>query len=130
MVWPKRFGFLKLNFIYFVVTLLNSVFTVWFHLLISFNQFYCSSLLELYQSTTALRCNFSKLLPKIDLFIFIFFIFLFFASFHEEDLYKKKNKINCNLQKIVCPVGWGCRIHQLYLCRGVRFLQQVSWIWH
>ena len=21
---------------------------------------------------------------------------------------------------IVCPVGWGCRIHQLHLCRGVR----------
>ena len=22
--------------------------------------------------------------------------------------------------KSVCPVGWGCRIHQLLLCRGVR----------
>ena len=22
---------------------------------------------------------------------------------------------------IVCPVGWGCRIHRLHLCRGVRF---------
>ena len=21
----------------------------------------------------------------------------------------------------VCPVGWGCRIHQLHLCRGIRF---------
>ena len=29
-----------------------------------------------------------------------------------------------------CPVGWGCRIHQLYLCSGVRPLQWVSWIWH
>ena len=28
------------------------------------------------------------------------------------------------------PVGWGCRIHPLYLCRGVRLPQRVSWIWH
>ena len=28
------------------------------------------------------------------------------------------------------PVGWGSRIFQLYLCRGIRLLQQVSWIWH
>ena len=26
-----------------------------------------------------------------------------------------------------CPVGWGCRIHQLLLCRGVRPSQWVSW---
>ena len=33
--------------------------------------------------------------------------------------------------KIVhCPVGWGCRIHWLLLCRGVRPPQRVSWIWH
>ena len=31
----------------------------------------------------------------------------------------------------VCPVGWGCRIHRLLLCRGVRPPpQRVSWIWH
>ena len=30
-----------------------------------------------------------------------------------------------------CPDGWGCRIHCLLLCRGLRPLhQQVSWIWH
>ena len=23
-------------------------------------------------------------------------------------------------QNIICPVGWGCRIHRLRLCRGVR----------
>ena len=23
----------------------------------------------------------------------------------------------------VCPVGWGCRIHRLHLCRGVRHPQ-------
>ena len=29
------------------------------------------------------------------------------------------------------PVGWGCRIHWLLLCRGVKPLQWVSWlIWH
>ena len=26
------------------------------------------------------------------------------------------------------PVNWSSRIHQLYLCRGVRLFQQVSWI--
>ena len=26
------------------------------------------------------------------------------------------------------PVGWGCRIHQLHLCKGGRLLQKVSWI--
>ena len=26
--------------------------------------------------------------------------------------------------------SWGCKIHQLHLCRGVRPLQWVSWIWH
>ena len=31
-----------------------------------------------------------------------------------------------------CPVTWGCRIHQLLLCKGVRphhHQQQVSWIY-
>ena len=27
-------------------------------------------------------------------------------------------------------VTYTCRIHRLYLCRGVRLLQRVSWIWH
>ena len=28
-----------------------------------------------------------------------------------------------------CPVGWGCKIHRLHLCRGVRpSPQRVSWI--
>ena len=25
------------------------------------------------------------------------------------------------------PVSWGCRIHRLHLCRGVRLFQLVSW---
>ena len=29
--------------------------------------------------------------------------------------------------KFSCPVGWGCRIHRLLLCRGVRPPQWVSW---
>ena len=34
-------------------------------------------------------------------------------------------------QRVSCgPVGWGCRIHWLHLCRGVRLSQQVSWIWY
>ena len=31
---------------------------------------------------------------------------------------------------IFCPVGRGCRIHRLHLCRRVRPSQWVSWIWH
>ena len=27
-------------------------------------------------------------------------------------------------------VGWGCRMHQLLLCREVTPLPRVSWIWH
>ena len=31
----------------------------------------------------------------------------------------------------ICPIDWGCRIHRLHLCRGIRPLpQRVSWIWH
>ena len=29
---------------------------------------------------------------------------------------KKKNQAHLR----ICPVGWGCRIHRLLLCRGVR----------
>ena len=29
-----------------------------------------------------------------------------------------------------CPVGFDCRIPWLHYCKGVRFSQQVSWIWH
>ena len=35
-----------------------------------------------------------------------------------------------NIQTINYPVGWGCRIHRLYLYRGVRLPRLVSWIWH
>ena len=36
-----------------------------------------------------------------------------------------------NLWLFSYPVGWGCRIYRLHLCRGVRSPpQRVSWIWH
>ena len=28
------------------------------------------------------------------------------------------------------PVGWDCKIHRFYLCRGVRYSQRVSCLWH
>ena len=28
-----------------------------------------------------------------------------------------------------CPVGWGCRIHRIHVCRWVRPHQRVSWIY-
>ena len=39
---------------------------------------------------------------------------------------------NLKIQRIFnCPVGWGCRIHRLHLCKEVRpYPQHVSWIWH
>ena len=30
----------------------------------------------------------------------------------------------------MCPAGWGCRIHRLHLCGGVRLHQRFSCIWH
>ena len=52
------------------------------------------------------------------------FVSLIRSSF---SLNKKKRP---NHESIIYgPVGWGCRIHRLHLCRGVRHPQQVSWIW-
>ena len=33
---------------------------------------------------------------------------------------------NRNTNRLNCPVGWGCRIHRLLLCRGVRAPPQTS----
>ena len=39
--------------------------------------------------------------------------------------------IFAHTQTQTCPVGWGRRIHQLHLCKGVRTpTQRVSWIRH
>ena len=32
----------------------------------------------------------------------------------------ERNKQKDEMKEDVCPVGWGCRIHRLLLCRGVR----------
>ena len=32
--------------------------------------------------------------------------------------------------RLFCPIGWGCTIHRLLLCRGVRLPQRASKIWH
>ena len=41
-------------------------------------------------------------------------------SFYEDYIYH-----------VDCPVGWGCRIHRLLLCRRVKLpsLQRVTWLW-
>ena len=50
--------------------------------------------------------------------------------------YKIKNKTNTQwnqhwtrtgYSKYIGPIGWGCRIHWLHLCTGVRPSQRVSW---
>ena len=49
-----------------------------------------------------------------------------------EFLYLKRYSAMPNLNgralKLVCPIGWGCWIHRLLLCRGVKLTQWVSWI--
>ena len=39
-------------------------------------------------------------------------------------------KVLSYTQILDCLIGWGCRIHWLHLCWGVRPSQRVSWIWH
>ncbi len=36
--------------------------------------------------------------------------------------YLKKNCLTFN--SVYCPVDWGCRIHQLHLCRGISSLNE------
>ena len=38
--------------------------------------------------------------------------------------------VNTGNSIIYGPVSLGCRIHRLHLCREVRLLQQMSWIWY
>ena len=35
-----------------------------------------------------------------------------------------------SIDLFICPIGWGCRIHRLHLCRGVRLPQRVFRIWY
>ena len=57
--------------------------------------------------------------PVVLLRFFFFFFFFFFRT-----------KYSWVWTPLSGPVRWGCRIHRLHLCRGVRLLQQMSWIWH
>ena len=46
-------------------------------------------------------------------------------------LFFYKIELGVKLPTKNCPVDWGCRIHRLYLCRGVRsFSQRVFRLWH
>ena len=41
------------------------------------------------------------------------------------------NRTDFAFNSVYCPIGWGCRIHRLHLCREVKLPpQKVSWIWH
>ena len=65
-----------------------------------------------------------------------FFFFFFSYVLYRIDFYN-----NCNTSMgtdttfwseaempiYICPVSWGCRIHWLHLCRGVRPPKRVSW---
>ena len=62
------------------------------------------------------------LLFKISFFLFVYmfvyqliFLYISFLDFSPHTL-----SIVSHFHQPVCPVGWGCRIHQLLLCRGVR----------
>ena len=46
--------------------------------------------------------------------------------------YTKRPHFKRKFRFLKCPVGWGCWIHRLLLCRGVRTPppQRVSWLWH
>ena len=43
------------------------------------------------------------------------------------DLHRNINRQQRSVNRQHCPVGWGCRIHRLLLCRGVRPPLRVSW---
>ena len=48
----------------------------------------------------------------------------------KSSFYNQINQILHTFQNVDSQVGWGCRVHQLHLCRGVRLLSPwVSCIW-
>ena len=53
-----------------------------------------------------------KMSLKKKMFFFFFVISLRFQIIHFI--------IHIRIQQMICPFGWGCRIHRLLLCRGVR----------
>ena len=68
------------------------------------------------------------------IFFFIFTHWLFaFRIFHHHHHQRQQQQHQVMLTARIpfCPVGWGCRIHWLHFCRGVRQPhppQRVSWI--
>ena len=38
--------------------------------------------------------------------------------------------VTVSILSMGCPVGWGCRMPRLFLCKGVRHPQRVSCIWY
>ena len=46
------------------------------------------------------------------------------------DTVKLLSAITWKVQISICPVGWGCRIHQLHLSWGVTPLPMNVLIWH
>ena len=70
---------------------------------------------------------------QVLFFLFFFFLLTITMSGHQAEIrwsvwISKSKRILCIL--LFCPVSWGCRIHRLLLCRRVRLLLWVSWIWH
>ena len=75
-------------------------------------------------------------------FCFVFFFYLIFSGIGSLKINLTESKLiqhdsfsdpnlNCFYQIFNYPVGWGCRINWLHLCRGVNpSPPQVSWIWH
>ena len=61
---------------------------------------------------------YEKTLLSPSLFSFEFWLALSLFSFIFWDYYY--SYIILTSQIIACPVSWGCRIHWLHLCRGVR----------
>ena len=44
--------------------------------------------------------------------------------------WSEESRLRNHTHTVNGSVDWGCRIHWLYFCRGVRLPQWVSWIWH
>ena len=49
----------------------------------------------------------------IYIYIYILYIYIYIYIYRH-----RENKLGIRI--ICCPVSWGCRIHWLHLCRGVR----------
>ena len=93
----------------------------------------CSKLMQTYQYTNKVL-RISRLIFGNFLFTTSFAVqsaaALEYTNCISADGYDPPNKCPGYHTKPSCPVGWGCRMHGLHLCRGVRPSQQVFWILH